>query len=56
MGLAPCIKDGFLPQSSPPDRGEKRGAGCGDFFRSLLRAEVRQGRADSHEKHGEGGD
>ena len=24
MGLAPCIKDGFLPQSSPPDRGEIR--------------------------------
>jgi hypothetical protein len=24
MSAAPCIKDGFLPQSSPPDPGEIR--------------------------------
>jgi hypothetical protein len=24
MGLAPCIKDGFIPRSSPPDQGEIR--------------------------------
>ncbi len=24
MGVAPCIKDGCFPQSSPPDRGEIR--------------------------------
>jgi hypothetical protein len=24
MGVAPCVKGGFLPQSSPPDRGEIR--------------------------------
>ena len=38
MAVAPCIKDGFLPQSSPPDQGEIRVGeqAAEDFFRSLL--------------------
>jgi hypothetical protein len=36
MELAPCLKDGFLPQSSPLTRGDKREeADCGRFSRSL---------------------
>jgi hypothetical protein len=30
MGVAPCIKNGFLPRSSPPDRFELIQAAGGD--------------------------
>jgi uncharacterized protein YjbJ (UPF0337 family) len=36
MTAAACIKDGFLPQSSPHEGDRREGAGCGDYFRSLL--------------------
>jgi hypothetical protein len=38
MGIAPCIKDDFLPQSSAPDQREirEREQAAEIFFRSLL--------------------
>ncbi len=53
MGLAPCIKDGLLPQPSPPDRGEIRERGraaeafstaCQVSLRSLARKHKVEGK------------